>query len=820
VPKGFEPSKELVSVLADVGVPEEVPFVPDPFQLQAVKAIERSDVLVCAPTGAGKTWIAEQAMARRLSLGQRSWYASPLKALSNAKYEEFRGKFGPENVGILTGDRKENPDAPIIVGTTEILRNQLYDAMERDLHIPVELVVLDEAHYLSDPERGVVWEEVLIYLPSRVRILLLSATIGNPKEICLWLEKIRGERCQLVSSKTRPVPLYPVFVGLDGKVGLLLGKKGLGREARKYLQERLSSDGRAKTLRLEDIVEGLRQLGMLPAIFFLKSRADCDRAVESFQGIPRPVSAQEETWEALEPLLREFPVLKGHRHIKAIIRHRIAAHHAGHLPQWKLVVERLMSGGHLDAIFSTSTVAAGVDFPARTVVLLQSDKFNGREFLPLTATELQQMTGRAGRRGKDKVGFALFVPGRHQEIDEVARLLKAKPEPLRSQIQINFSMVLNLLLSHGLPEIKGLLSRSLAAMQGEDSGDDRIGSAKWKHMRAVLGWRPQSVLLGKALPRGSVFLHKNGAHFVAIRGSERRGRVLLMCHKWGKRPKLRKGSLVLRGIHPEDVVEVLPYRVPIPQGEEDQLIAQILEMEYAKWEGHGSRGGLGPEGLGGPLGARKRPAKERNLGEETDDLELGLWDEDSSPEARLWISFLEHLRFLRETGFVNEANKLTSEGRWASRLRLDHPLLVAEAIRKGALQGRSAPVLAGLMASFVMDKDKEVYVRRDDLEEMASAFDEMVMSIWGMGRLLAERGFPTPNLQFWPAAALYIWAKGVSWNELTKAIALDEGDLVYLIVRTADHLRQLCDLWETHAGLATSARLALRRIQREPAIYW
>ncbi len=817
MPKGFEPSKELLSILADVGVPEEIPFVPDPFQLQAVRAIERSDVLVCAPTGAGKTWIAEQAMARRLSVGQRSWYASPLKALSNAKYEEFRGKFGPENVGILTGDRKENPDAPIIVGTTEILRNQLYDAMEMDLHIPVELVILDEAHYLSDPERGVVWEEVLIYLPSRVRILLLSATIGNPKEICLWLEKIRGERCQLVSSRTRPVPLYPVFVGLDGKVGLLLGKKGLGREAKRYLHERLSSDGRLKSLRLEEIVEGLRQLDMLPAIFFLKSRADCDRAVESFQGNPRPLSAQEETWEALEPLLREFPVLKGHRHIRAVIQHRIAAHHAGHLPQWKLVVERLMSGGHLDAIFSTSTVAAGVDFPARTVVLLQSDKFNGREFLPLTATELQQMTGRAGRRGKDKVGFALFVPGRHQEVDEVARLIKAKPEPLRSQIQINFSMVLNLLLSHGLPEIKDLLSRSLAAMQGEDWWQEGMRGAKGRQRRAELGWKPQSVPLGKALPTGSVFLHKNGAHFVAVRSSERRGRVLLMAHKWGKRPKLRKGSLVLRGIHPEDVVEVLPYRVPLPQGQEEEIIAQVLEKEYTKWEGDEGPGDLGWEGAGGPLGGRRGLPQGRHW---VDDLEPGLCGEDSSPEARLWRSFLKHLHFLKETGFVNQANKLTSEGRWACRLRLDHPLLVAEAIRKGALQGRSAPVLAGLMASFVMDKEKDVYVRRDDLEEMASAFDEMVMSIWRMGRLLAEMGFPTPTLQFWPAAALYIWAKGVRWDELTKAIALDEGDLVYLIVRTADHLRQLCDLWQTHAGLATTAKLALTRIQREPAIYW
>lgn len=816
--RGFKPSRELRSILADIGVPEEVPFVPDQFQLEAVEAIESTDVLVCAPTGSGKTWIAQKAMEKRLFLGHRCWYASPLKALSNAKYEEFRRAFGVENVGILTGDRKENPDAPIIVGTTEILRNQLYDAMERDLHMPFDLVVLDEAHYLSDPERGVVWEEVLIYLPSRVRILLLSATIGNPKEICLWLEKIRGERCKLVISRFRPVPLYPLFVGLDGKIGLLLGKNGLGKEAKRYLTGRLSSQGRSTTLRLEEILEGLRELDMLPAIFFLKSRADCDRAVESFSAVPKPSSSQEEVWEALEPLLKEFPVLRRHKHMRAIVQHRIAAHHAGHLPQWKLAVERLMSWGYLDAIFSTSTVAAGVDFPARTVVLLQSDKFNGREFLPLTATELQQMTGRAGRRGKDKVGFALFVPGRNQQLEEVARLIKEKPEHLRSQIQINFSMVLNLLLSHGLEEVRELLSRSLAAVQGDELWDERSFVSRNRMVTGKTFWKLSS---SHEIPsRGTIFLHRDGSYFVLIRTSERRGKVLLMAQRWGKRPKLRKGSLVLRGIHPEHVEGVLPYRVPLPREGEDVILAKILEEEYGRldaypiWDNWGKKGD--PENTTGRGGRSKDPAWHQEI----EDLEDWKWENSSPARERLWRSFLDHLRFLRETGFVDPENRLTSEGRWASKLRLDHPLLVAEAIRKGALGGRSAPVLAGLMAPFVMDKEKDIYVRRDDLEEISSAFDEMVSCIWGMGRLLAERGFPTPTLQFWPAAALYIWAKGVSWKDLTRAIALDEGDLVYLIVRTADHLRQLCDLWETHESLAKAARLALNRIQREPAIYW
>lgn len=800
-PRVFLPGRALEKLLKQIGVPESTPFQPDPFQISALNLVASSDVLVCAPTGAGKTWIATQAMAQGLASGSRSWYASPLKALSNAKYEEFSRSFGPSQVGILTGDRKENPQAPIIVGTTEILRNQLYDAMEKGLDLGVDLVVLDEAHYLSDPERGVVWEEVLIYLPVRVRLLLLSATVGNPQEICSWLESIRGQGCALVSAQGRPVPLYPLFLDPECRLGLLLGKRGFGPEAAKYLQEGLSRVRKSRRgPNFEELLEGLRGLDMLPAIFFLKSRADCDRAVYSFRAPFRPHWEQEEIWGTLEPLLREFPVLKSHRQFGPVLRHRVASHHAGHLPQWKLVVERLMNSGYLEAIFSTSTVAAGVDFPARTVVIPQSDRFNGREFVPLTATELQQMTGRAGRRGKDRVGFALFLPGRHQDLERVAELLRSPSDPLKSQIQINFSMVLNLLLSQGPEEIKGILERSLARVQGEAAWKDREedqlkAQGSWRVKK--LPWEHSSPLLKERLTKGRLFLHRNGSLFVALRMSERRGKPLCMAHRVGRRPKIRKGSMVLRGIHLEEIKSLLPHRLDLPS--EDDLEALRVRLEA-----------LDPESLG-----RQRPpyAEGKRAGSLRDQ------SPDPSVSGWLWRSFLEHLAFLKETGFVDEENRLTPEGRWASRLRLDHPVLVAEAIRKGVFGGRPAPVLAGLMATFVLDRDREVFIRGEELREMAEAFEELLWAVDDMGRLLAAEGFRTPVLQFWPAAAAYLWAKGLSWKELTNSVSLDEGDLVSLILRTADHLRQLCDLTETHPSLAQAAKLALRRIQREPAVY-
>ncbi len=188
----------LKKVFAKIGSPAEKPFQADPFQLRAVAEIGRADCLVSAPTGSGKTWIAQEAIGRTLRHGGRAWYASPLKALTNSKLLEFTAEFGQERVGILTGDRKENPDAPVIVGTTEILRNQLYDAMHEGSDLGVDLVVLDEAHFLGDEDRGVVWEEIMIYLPQRIPLLLLSATIRNAQQIADWLESIRNKWCVVV----------------------------------------------------------------------------------------------------------------------------------------------------------------------------------------------------------------------------------------------------------------------------------------------------------------------------------------------------------------------------------------------------------------------------------------------------------------------------------------------------------------------------------------------------------------------------------------------------------------------------------------------
>ena len=660
---------QLKHVFRKIGVPARAHLTPDPFQLEALDLVKDYDVLVSAPTGAGKTWIASQIIQSYLSQNLRVWYASPLKALSNSIYQEFCYEFGPFTCGILTGDRKENPDAPIIVGTTEILRNQLYDAMHEGKSIGTDLVILDEAHYLSDPERGVVWEEVLIYLPPRVRLLLLSATISNAEEVCMWLKEIRGVPNRVVRSKERPVPIKMLFLFPDGLIVPLGGKKRLNLRVKKYIGYKSPTHrGRPERLDFGAIIKCLRKIDLLPAIFFLKSRADCDRALETCSPARKTPEERDYLKRTVNKFLKAFPHLKWHRQMRSLLDAMVGSHHGGQLPYWKVLIEKMMVKGCLEAIFSTSTVAAGVNFPARTVVLVQSDRYNGHEFVDLTATDFHQMIGRAGRRGKDNIGFTLVIPGRHQDPQLIYDLQRSYSEPLFSQIHINFSMTLNLLLSHRPPEVKDLLGRSFSTFQKQ------------------------------------------------------------------------------------------------------KFVSFIKQRVDEKGKG-------------------------------------------------LWADFMNHILFLKETVFVDEKDRLTADGLWASKLRLDQPLLIAEAIRNGGLDHVLPETLAGCLAPFVWDRNQEVELKLKgslDISELKGQFEEVLGYIEKIRALKEKRGFDSSPIIFWPCAALFIWARGVPWERLLEFVRVDEGDMASLIMRTADHLRQIANLRDTHPKLASVADDAVELILREP----
>jgi ATP-dependent RNA helicase HelY len=863
----------LEKLFKQIGVPAHTAFRPDPFQFEALEALQHGDVLVSAPTGSGKTWIAQEGIRGYLDRGRRCWYASPLKALSNSKFAEFSAVFGTQNVGILTGDRKENPDAPLIVGTTEILRNQLYDAMMEGQDILIDLAVIDEAHYLNDADRGVVWEEVLIYLPARVRLLLLSATVGNSEEIRHWLETIRDVRCHVVESKKRPVPLHFLFLFPDGEISPLANRRGILPKIRKFLTVHGPSRPRrfAVPPRFGWVIEQLRTWDLLPAIFFLKSRADCDHAIEadlSRYGLQRHGNT---TFRGdLKEFVNQYPYLKGHRQLPYLERFRAGSHHGGHLPQWKLLIEEMMNRGHLDAIFSTSTVAAGVNFPARTVVLVQSDRLDGQRFADLTATELHQMTGRAGRRGKDRVGFALILPGLYQDPVLIHHLMDSPPEPIRSQIQISFSMVLNLLLSHRPTGIRDLLEKSLAAFQDQRSHpdlrkqwtrlapklraflpenllDDRDPLNILAAVRAQMGLKERieylktqialdqrDVLFSHYLRRGRLFVHRKGRTYVAFHTFYRGQRSYCSAHPVGVSVKGRKGGIKLRSIPLESIDHLLDFRVDIPEEVSKESLRAILFSIPVT--------GLTPIRVAPEMATAdeeelRRAESEMAALPDFDELKHQVRSDKAARTAlrqverlaletdrhrhHLWNEFIRHLEFIKETGFVDAEDRLTSDGRWASCLRLDHPLLIAEAIRKGILDESDPPTLAGLLAPFVVDKTRDVEVRCEgmpELQDLSVLLNRMGRQLYPLQRLKRQRGFETLPIQFWPAAAVLLWARGQKWDVLLQSIAVEEGDMAALVLRTADHLRQLFDLAETHPSLARTARQALPLILREPVL--
>ena len=867
----------LKSVFRKIGVPEAGPFEPDPFQLEALNLIKKYDVLVGAPTGSGKTWIASQAVKFCLNKELRVWYASPLKALSNSIYHEFCNEFGTPNCGILTGDRKENPDAPVIVGTTEILRNQLYDAMHHGVNIRTDLVVLDEAHYLSDPDRGVVWEEVLIYLPSRVKLLLLSATISNAEEVCQWLKKIRGTPNKVVRAEGRPVPLEMLFLFPDGLMVPLGGKRGLHSRVKKYLDSKAARRRRSqRRVGFGKIIRCLKEFNLLPAIFFLKSRMDCDWALNTCVPVKKTDNEHNRLKKAIKSFLKDYPHLEGHRQIRPLVESRVASHHGGQLPYWKLLVEEMMNRGELDAIFSTSTVAAGVNFPARTVVLLNSDRFNGREFADLTATELHQMIGRAGRRGKDHVGFAAIIPGTYQKPKLILELKDSQPEPLMSQIHINFSMTLNLLLSHTPLEIKDLLEHSFAAFQESrsvtvlvkrwdsmlsglkstlkggncDTADpfevsDNIAkrsdlNKKIKKIKRAFRYGQSVNIITPYLQPGRLFLHKNGNVYAIFKTITDQGRLFAMAHNIKKSARIRKRRFMLKRIDLNQIIAVFDRQVDIPEGytpdDLDDLfrgisLKDLVELDITEQsletddeQEETTKGKAIEEQLRSmPCetcihlkvchGKAKSPFRKMLR-----DIQM-LTEHISGTGGGLWLSFKRHLRFLKETGFVDDNDRLTPDGSWASKLRLDQPLVIAEAIRTGSLDGVSPEIMAGGLAPFVWDRTQEVSLalkRRIDLTELEGGFYNVLDRIEEIRALKKRRGFDNPQIMFWPAAALFMWAMGVPWEHLLASVSIDEGDMASLVMRTADHLRQVVNLKESHPELASVAEKAIERILREP----
>ncbi|MDQ6937538.1 MAG: DEAD/DEAH box helicase, partial [Actinomycetota bacterium] len=481
------------------------PFTLDDFQISGCQSLEDgSSVLVCAPTGAGKTVVGEFAVHLALATGTKCFYTTPIKALSNQKFRDLGERYGADNIGLLTGDTVVNSTAPILVMTTEVLRNMLYAGSSA--LVGLRYVVMDEVHYLGDRFRGAVWEEVIIHLPDSVQMAALSATVSNSEEFGEWLTTVRGDT-DVVVHERRPVPLWQhVMVG--NRLFDLFAEAGTGSvdpQLLRYVSERMSRVDPGSRARgrghyqgqrpprgwrppaYPDVVERLDRDGLLPVIVFIFSRAGCDAAMRQCVAEGTRLTSSDERAEIRRVAERHAGDLAG-EDLAALgywewldaLQRGVAAHHAGLIPAFKEAVEELFTRGLVRVVFATETLALGINMPARTVVLDRLRKFNGDTHVDVTPGEYTQLTGRAGRRGIDVEGHAVVMWGPQVDPQQVAGLASTRTYPLRSSFRPSYNMAVNLIASVGREPARELLESSFAQFQADRSV---VGIAR--HIRSL-----------------------------------------------------------------------------------------------------------------------------------------------------------------------------------------------------------------------------------------------------------------------------------------------------------------------------------------------
>ena len=884
---------------------DSLDFPLDDFQIDGIEALERGhSVLVAAPTGAGKTVIGEFAVFQALQRGGKCFYTTPIKALSNQKYADLVARHGARDVGLLTGDRAVNGDAPIVVMTTEVLRNMLYEG-SRAL-VGLHTVVLDEVHYLADRERGAVWEEVIVQLPESVALACLSATVGNAEEFGAWLHEVR-DGCDVIISEHRPVPLEhhyavgdrlePVFAA--GKAGGRKtggGRRQAARQARAgvpnpelvMLERRAATLGppnrrgrrypgvRLRAPRRSDLVPVLARRGWLPAIWFIFSRSGCDRAVTQLldAGVSLTTGDErrrirnivEERTAGLDP--DDLDVL-GFPTWSAGLARGIASHHAGMVPVFKEVVEKLFVQGLVKVCFATETLALGINMPARTVVLERLEKFDGTSHELLTPGQFTQLTGRAGRRGLDPVGHAVVVHQRDVEFTTVASLVGRRTESLRSSFAPSYNMAVNLLRRHDRAAAEALLAQSFAQYQtdaGARQQTDRLAQLRaalegyrdrvrseygdveswWslrrrlerrtseKARRAVEADREAMVEAVAALRPGDVVALPTGGSpdLVAVveRSVSRAGTPL--ARAVGTDRKVRK-------LGPREFIappqRLTRLRLPEGGGPRDapwriKVAGQLRELPPPSAPGE-------PEGNGDADVEVERLRRELAVHPVAADPaieELEVWagraDGVQEDVQRLERSLARRTgslvrRFdrivgvLRDLGYLagsEDAPGPTADGLRLSRLYAETDLVLAECLRRGVLQDLDVDALAATASAFVYEtRQRDPAPPRPPTARVREALDD-VDAVWAdVSAREDDAGLPmTRRPDAGVSDVVWRWARGAELDEALGTSELTPGDFVRTIKQVADLLGQLRDALDHDDPVGRSARSAAGRLLR------
>ena len=823
----------------------DLPFVPDPFQREAIAHLEEgASVVVTAPTGAGKTLVAEAAIALARRRGERAFYTTPIKALSNQKFGDLRAVYGEDAVGLLTGDNVVNGDAGIVVMTTEVLRNMIYTDPHRLGSLGI--VILDEVHYLQDRYRGPVWEEVIIHLPAHVQLVNLSATIANPEEFAAWVRARRGPT-ELVVETHRPVPLDSVYMLKDRHREDRVEMFPVFDRSRKHpnpVVEKLLRKGRGRFRRFLaprrlEVVEHLAGLGMLPAIYFVFSRAGCDQAAQQVASAGLALTSAEERM-AIRAIVEERTAHLGQDDLAVLgfgswvagLESGVAAHHAGMVPAFKETVEAVFSAGLVKVVFATETLALGINMPAKTVVLERLSKFTGETHELLQPGDYTQLTGRAGRRGIDTSGTAVVLHQRDVPFDKVAAIAAQGSHPLVSSFAPTYNMAVNLVANYPQHRAEELLMASFAQHR-LDSRRAQLADRLAERMRDAAEFRAKA-----ACDRGDVAAYAASGAITDVRqrmrdlaqaslpgdvfempGPGGPQRWALVARGYGPNPRLmlvgESGDLwrlPAEDLSPASAV-VGTVELPDPFRPRDRSYRRAVAKaigaaprEVRRPEAQTARG-LDPVAtcpdLAEHLGWLDRAAKaERDAARLERRLDEGTGD--------LVARFRSILGLLEAWGYT-DGWSLTAKGRRLRFIYNELDLVVAETAERGMLAALDAAELAGIMTLFVYEP------RRDDVagELPGEQIPDAVERILTLGDELAmaedsRRLDPTrpPNDGYvW---RIHDWAAGASLDDLFDDEAA-AGDFVRIARQTLDLLRQVRDAYPDLREVATDA---LDRVDR------
>ncbi len=844
---------------------ERLSFTPDRFQLDAFDAFdEGGQVIVAAPTGAGKTLVAAYAIDECLRRGARVFYTTPIKALSNQKFRDLVEEYGLAQVGLLTGDNAINGEAPIVVMTTEVLRNMLYAGRTLE---SLAAVVLDEVHYLQDSYRGPVWEEVIIHLPRRVQLVALSATVSNADELAAWMQTVRG-RTRLVVETRRPVELenrYLVGERGSGKLHLIKtlaqGKaNGKGFRFDPELGRRRNTKGprgpkgrsrpKWQTPRRIDVVQILRERELLPAIYFLFSRAACSEAALSVLDSGIVLTSDDErarirriAAERMANLGDDDRTVLGYDRFLLALEAGIASHHAGMVPPMKEVVESCFEQGLVKVVFATETLALGINMPARTVVIEKLTKWNGEGHEFLSPAQYTQLTGRAGRRGIDDHGDAIVLWSPWVRFEQVATLAGSREYVLRSAFRPTYNMAANLVRRYDPERARQLLNLSFAQFRADadvvrsEGQLERLRERRVQvEQRLIREFGPIDEIRAALATERAIDSDEDSIAFalsqlkpgaaieVVAAGVPSPVVVLAVAYRKGGRVKAVVADTDCDTYElTTQVLERVPVEVgsvPVPDPYLPNSISFVYEMAQALQKSNfraGQRRRLGPTTTMSvasdvPAGARKGLRRLDQLEAEIHGVQRGV----NSRAESLGLQFDRVIELLTDRGHL-DGWSLTASGERLARMYHELDLLVVEALGAGLFDDLEPAGVAAVASCFVFEERRsgtlpEPWFPSDELRRRFGALTRLHHDLARHEKALRLAESRPPDAGF--MAIGHGWAAGGHLDQVLDDEELTPGDFVRTTRLLIDLLRQIGSLAESGAT-ARAARAAAEAVHRD-----